>query len=63
GSRRASMGAVFRQAEVSGQGAEFRLLGFPMDVNPSDGVPFLNVVHVLKEVQVQVKAIWCLHGV
>ncbi|KFQ94036.1 hypothetical protein Y956_08819, partial [Nipponia nippon] len=50
-------------AEVSGQGAEFWLLGFPVDVNPSDGVPFLDVVHVLQEVQVQVKAIRRLHGV
>ncbi|KFP13796.1 hypothetical protein Z169_03030, partial [Egretta garzetta] len=57
GSRRASTGAVLRQAEVSGQGAEFRLLGFPVDVNPSDGVPFLNVVHIFQEVQVQVKAV------
>ncbi|KFV11338.1 hypothetical protein N340_00986, partial [Tauraco erythrolophus] len=56
-------GAVLRQAEVSGHGAEFRLLGFPVDVNPSDGVPFLNVIHVLQEVQVQVKAVGCLHGV
>ncbi|KFP54560.1 hypothetical protein N323_05320, partial [Cathartes aura] len=44
-------------------GAEFRLLGFPVDVNPSDGVPFLDVVHVLQEVQVQVKAVRRLHGV
>ncbi|KFV57403.1 hypothetical protein N328_06491, partial [Gavia stellata] len=43
--------------------AEFRLLGFPVDVNPSDGVPFLDVVHVLQEVQVQVKAVGRLHGV
>ncbi|KGL92465.1 hypothetical protein N301_10359, partial [Charadrius vociferus] len=57
GSGHASTGAVLRQAEVSGQGAEFRLLGFPVDVNSSDGVPFLDVVHVLQEVQVQVKAV------
>ncbi|KFW64200.1 hypothetical protein AS28_04158, partial [Pygoscelis adeliae] len=63
GSRRASTGAVLGQTEVSGQGAEFRLLGFPVDVNPSDGVPFLDVIHVLQEVQVQVKAVRCLHGV
>ncbi|KFQ52404.1 hypothetical protein N334_06958, partial [Pelecanus crispus] len=61
GSRRAPTGAVLRQAEVSGEGGV--LLGFPMDVNPSDGVSFLDVVHVLQEVQVQVKAIRCLHGV
>ncbi|KFQ68198.1 hypothetical protein N335_08032, partial [Phaethon lepturus] len=42
---------------------EFRLLGFPVDVNPSDGVPFLDVVHILQEVQVQVKAVRCLHRV
>ncbi|KFO84527.1 hypothetical protein N320_00645, partial [Buceros rhinoceros silvestris] len=56
-------GAILGQAEVPGQGAEFRLLGFPVDVDPSDGVPFLNVIHVLQEVQVQVKAVRCLHGV
>ncbi|KFV97486.1 hypothetical protein N326_04857, partial [Eurypyga helias] len=63
GSRCAPLGAVLGQAEVSGQGAEFGLLGFPVDVNPSDGVPFLDVIHVLQEVQVQVKAVRRLHGV
>ncbi|KFU98785.1 hypothetical protein N339_12235, partial [Pterocles gutturalis] len=56
-------GAVLRQAEISGQGAEFWLLGFAVDVNPSDGVAFLDVIHVLQEIQVQVKAIRRLHGV
>ncbi|KFP90446.1 hypothetical protein N311_00863, partial [Apaloderma vittatum] len=46
-----------------GQGAEFRLFGFPVDVNPPDGVPFLDVIHVFQEVQVQVKAVRRLHGV
>ncbi|KFU85409.1 hypothetical protein M959_04920, partial [Chaetura pelagica] len=63
GSRRASAAAVLRQAEISGQGAEFGLLGFPVDVHPSDGVPFLDVIHILQEVQVQVKAIRRLQGV
>ncbi|KFR09462.1 hypothetical protein N306_02444, partial [Opisthocomus hoazin] len=63
GSRGAAAGAVLRKAEVSGQGAEFRLLGFAVDVNPSDGVAFLDVVHVLQEVQVQVEAIRRLQGV
>ncbi|KFQ36223.1 hypothetical protein N332_13788, partial [Mesitornis unicolor] len=63
GSRGAAAGAILRQAEVSGQGAEFWLLGFPVDVNPPDGVAFLDVIHVLQEVQVQVKAVRCLHGV
>ncbi|KFV62552.1 hypothetical protein N307_11825, partial [Dryobates pubescens] len=60
GSRCAATGAILRQAEVSGQGAELGLFGFPVDVNPSDGVPFLDVIHVLQEVQVQVKAVGCL---
>ncbi|KFQ56119.1 hypothetical protein N333_03071, partial [Nestor notabilis] len=51
-SGRAPPGAVLGQAEVPGQGAEFWLLGFAVDVNPSDGVPFLDVLHVLQEVQV-----------
>lgn len=63
GSRCASTGAILGQAEVSGQGAEFGLLGFPVDVDPPDGVPFLDVVHVLQEVQVQVEAVRCLHRV
>ncbi|KFQ20485.1 hypothetical protein N331_06292, partial [Merops nubicus] len=41
----------------------FRLLGFAVDVNPPDGVSFLDVVHILQEVQVQVKAIRCLQRV
>ncbi|KFZ50622.1 hypothetical protein N321_05031, partial [Antrostomus carolinensis] len=56
-------GAILWQAEVSWQGAEFWLFGFAVDVNPSDGVPFLDVIHVLQEVQVQVEAVRCLHGV
>ena len=57
------MGAVLRQAEVSGQSAEFGLLGFAVDVDPPDGVPFLNVIHILEKVQVQVEAIRCFQGV
>ncbi|KFP76895.1 hypothetical protein N310_12817, partial [Acanthisitta chloris] len=63
GSGRAPAGAVLGQAEVSWQGAEFGLLGFAVDVDPSDGVPFLDVIHVLQEVQVQVKAVRRLQGV
>ena len=51
------MGAVLRQAEVSGQSAEFGLLGFAVDVDPPDGVPFLNVIHILEKVQVQEEAL------
>ncbi|KFO82239.1 hypothetical protein N303_09426, partial [Cuculus canorus] len=63
GSRCAPTGAVLGQAEVSRQSAEFRLLGFPVDVNPSNSVPFLDVIHILQEVQVQMKAIRRLQGV
>lgn len=59
----AAAGAVLGQAEVSGQGAEFGLLGSAVDVDPADGVAFLDVVHVLQEVQVQVEAVGCLQGV
>lgn len=57
------MGAILGQAEVSGQSAEFGLLGFAVDVDPPDGVPFLNVIHVLEEVQIQVEAVRCFQGV
>ncbi|KGL84072.1 hypothetical protein N309_08720, partial [Tinamus guttatus] len=45
-------GAALRQAEIAGQSAEFWLLGFPVDVNPPDGISFLNVIHILQKVQV-----------
>lgn len=51
------------KAEVSRQGAELGLLGPSVDRNPSDGVSLLNVIHVLEEVQVQMKAIRGLHRV
>ncbi|KFW82025.1 hypothetical protein N305_06888, partial [Manacus vitellinus] len=63
GSSGAPTGAVLGQAEVSGQGTEFGLLGSAVDMDPSDGVPFLDVIHVLQEVQIQVKAVWRLQGV
>ncbi|KFO96294.1 hypothetical protein N300_00630, partial [Calypte anna] len=63
GSRGAPTAAVLRQAEIPGQSAEFGLFGSAVDVDPADGVPFLDVIHVLQEIQVQVEAIRCLQGV
>ena len=51
------------KAEVSGQSAELGLLGPSVDRNPFDGVSLFDVIHILEEVQVQVEAIWGLHGV
>lgn len=59
----AAAGAVLGQAEVPRQGAEFGLLGPAVDVHPPDGVAFLDVIHVLQEVQVQVEAVGSLQGV
>ncbi|KFO58656.1 hypothetical protein N302_09230, partial [Corvus brachyrhynchos] len=56
-------GAVLGQAEVAGQRAEFGLLGSAVDVDPPDGVAFLDVIHVLQEVEVQVEAVGRLQGV
>lgn len=56
-------GAVIREAEVPGQGAELRGFGPPLNENPPDGVAFLDVVNILQEIQVQVEAIWSLDRV
>jgi hypothetical protein len=53
-----------RQAEVPGQGAELRRTpGLALDVDPLDGVAFLDVVHIFEEVEVQVEAVGGLYGV
>lgn len=53
-----------RQAEVPGQGAELRRApGLALDVHPLDGVAFLDIVHILEEIKVQVEAVGGLYGV
>lgn len=50
------------KTEISGQSTEFRWALDPaLNVDPFDGIAFLNIVDILEEVQVQVEAIGSFH--